>query len=381
MPAERNPDYRFVSADTTEILQELTSEYERIVGITVRPASVEKLFLTWVASAIAGLRNLINQVGNQNIPSRATGANLDALGETIFNVPRPAATQARVTMRFYISEEQTAPVLIAKGTRVTPESGNPVFETVEDVYVAAGDTFVQVDAICQEAGTIGNSYEVGQINTCVDLFTYYDHCQNITTSDGGADVPDDDEYYTLLVQAQNTFSTAGAIGAYIYHAQEVSQDIQDIVVNSPDPGEVYIYAIADNAPASSGLKALILAACNEETVRPLTDHVQVEDPETVSYDINFTYYQSTESTKSATELAADINLAVNKFIEWQSAKMGRDINPSKLIQLLVEAGAKRVVVTSPTYVHLSDGRSTPVTAPEFAVVDTVTVVNGGYEDE
>ena len=379
--SERNTEYRFFSADPTEILQDLTNEYESIVGVTVRPASVEKLFLSWVASAICNLRNLINYVGNQNIPSRATGENLDALGETIFDTPRPAATQATVTMRFYVSEPQLAPVLISRGTRVTPESGNPVFETVEDVYVAAGDSFAQVNAICQEAGTIGNGFEVGQINTCVDLFTYYDHCQNITTSDGGADVPDDNEYYALMLQAQNKFSTAGAIGAYIYHAQKVSQDIQDIVVNSPNPGDVYIYAIANNAPASSGMKALILAACNEENVRPLTDHVQVADPTTVSYDITFTYYQSTESTKSALELAADISLAVQKYIEWQAAKLGRDINPSKLTQMLVDAGAKRVVITSPTYTHLSDGRGTPVTAPQYAVVGTVTVTNGGYEDE
>jgi len=379
--SERNPGYRFVSADTNEILQELTNAYEDIVKTTVRPASVEKLFLTWVASAIASLRNLINQVGNQNIPSRASGANLDALGETIYNVPRPAATVATVRMRFYISEAQDAPVLISAGTRVNPESGNPIFTTVEDVYVAAGATFAEVDAKCQEAGTIGNGYEVGQINTCVDLFTYYDHCQNITTSDGGADIPDDDEYYTLLVASNNIFSTAGAIRTYIYHAQEVSQEIQDIVVNSPNPGDVYIYAIANNAPASSGMKALILAACNEESVRPLTDHVVVADPQTVTYNIDVTYYQSTESTKSATELAADISNAVDTFKEWQAAKLGRDINPSKLIQLMVQAGAKRVVVTSPTYTHLSDGRGTPVTAPQYAVVGTVTVTNGGYEDE
>ena len=381
MAVERNPQYRFVSADSAEILQELTNEYESIVGVTVRPASAEKLFLTWVASAITNLRNLVNYVGNQNLPSRAIGANLDALGEVIFNVPRPKATVATVRMRFYISEAQVNPVLVPKGTRVTPEDGNPVFETIEDVYIAAGDTYAEANAVCQEVGSIGNGYEAGQIFTCVDLYTYYDHCANVTTSDGGADVPDDDEYYRLLVDSNNLFSTAGAIRTYVYHAQEVSKEIQDIVVNSPTPGVVKIYAMVANAPASSGMKALILAACNAEEVRPLTDYVQVDDPEVVSYDIDVTYYQSTDSKKSASELAADVQLAVDRYIEWQAGKMGRDINPSKLIQLIVEAGAKRVVVTSPTFTHLNDGKSTPVTAPDLAVVDTVTITNGGYEDE
>jgi len=379
--SDRNPDYRFISADTTEILEDLTNEYETITGKTVRPASAEKLFLAWVASAIANLRNQINYVGNQNIPSRATGANLDALGETIYNTPRPQAKQATTRIRFYISAVQSSVVLIPAGTRVTTSDGEPVFTTDEDVYVAVGDTYVEVNATCLTAGAAGNGYVAGQINTCVDLYTYYDHCANVTTSDGGADVADDDEYYALLVASQNAFTTAGAIGSYIYHAQEVSTEIQDIVVNSPSAGVVKIYAVVGNAPASSGMKALILAACNAENVRPLTDNVQVADPDTVTYNINVTYYQSTESKKSATELANDINAAIDNYCDWQSAKMGRDINPSKLTQMLIDAGAKRVVITSPTYTHLDDGRGTPVTTPELAVKGTVTVTNGGYEDE
>lgn len=379
--SERNTAYQFISADSTEILQELTTEYERILGTTVRPASAEKLFLCWVASAIVSIRNQINYVGNQNLPSRAVGANLDELGNTIFGISRPAATPAVVTMQFEISEAQTSAVLVPAGTRVTPESGSPTFATDEDVYIPIGETSATVRATCLEAGTIGNGYEVGQINTCVDLYTYYESCTNTVTSDGGADEATDDEYYDLMVNSHYQYSTAGAIGSYEYHAKKVSKEIQDVVINSPTPGVVKIYAEVDNAPASSGMKALILEACNAENVRPLTDYVTVEDMDTVTYDIDVTYYRSTDSTITASDLAIAMQKAVDDFVQWEAARIGRDINPSKLNQLMVDAGAKRTVITSPAFTHLVDGRGVTADVPQLATVRNIVIRVGGDEDE
>ena len=58
----------------------MVAAYEAITGETVHPASPERLFIQWVAAIILQQRAIINFVGNQNLPSRATGANLDALG-------------------------------------------------------------------------------------------------------------------------------------------------------------------------------------------------------------------------------------------------------------------------------------------------------------
>ncbi len=44
------------------------------------------------------------------------------------------------------------------------------------------------------------------------------------------------------------------------------------------------------------------AACNDKHVRPLTDYLVVEDPETVPYDIEFTYYISRNTALSASEI-------------------------------------------------------------------------------
>lgn len=381
--------YIFVDADPQALVEKLTAKYESIMNRTVHPSSPEKLFIQWVAATMVLLAEQINFAGNQNIPSKAVGEGLDNLAQIFFVRERPQAKPATVTLQFTISEEQETAVLVPAGTRVTTTDQKIVFATDEDVYVPAGETTAQVTATCETAGTEGNGYEVGQLNTCVDLFDYYTSVTNITMSDGGSNTASDDEFYDLLLMGQDAYTSAGARGAYEYYAKLVSTEIRDIVVNSPEPCVVHIYAVMDDGSlASSEIKAAILAACNDEDIRPLTDNVSVEDAEEVEYDITLTYYLSRDSTESAASIEESIEAAVDSFIAWQNAKIGRDINPSKLNQMVVEAGAKRTVITSPTYRVLKNGSvEDPTTAvpedyiPQLAKIGTVTLTNGGYEDE
>lgn len=381
--------YIFVDADPQTMVDKLTTKYESITNRTVHPASPEKLFIQWVAATMVLLAEQINFAGNQNIPSKAVGEGLDNLAQIFFVRERPQAKPATVTLEFTISEEQETAILVPKGTRVTTTDQKIVFATDEDVYVPAGVTTVTVTATCEKAGTVGNGYVPGQLNTCVDLFDYYTSVTNLTMSDGGSNTATDDEFYDLLLMGQDAYTSAGARGAYEYYARKVSTEIRDIVVNSPEPCVVHIYAVMDDGSlASSEIKAKILEACNDEDIRPLTDKVSVEDAEEVEYDITMTYYLSRDSTESAATIEANVEAAVDNFIAWQNAKIGRDINPSKLNQMVVEAGAKRTMITSPTYQVLKNGfvldPSTAVAEdyiPQLAKIGTVTLTNGGYEDE
>ena len=71
--------------------------------------------------------------------------------------------------------------------------------------------------------------------------------------------------------------------------------------------------------------------------------------------------------------------AVQQYVSWQSGKLGRDINPSYLIGLLMQTGIKRVDLTSPAFTVLKDGSSKD--APQVAKVGDIIAANGGYEDE
>lgn len=376
----RNTEYQFVSTNTETLEALLVAGYEKITGVSVKPASPEKLFIQWVTSIVLQERVLNNYTGNQNLPSRAEGSNLDSLGELFYVTQRPTAQAAVCTERFYISQAQTVAVLIPSGTRVTDASSTLVWETTADAYIAIGSTYADVAVRCQTSGAVGNGYAAGQLNTIVDLFDYYDHCENITASDDGADEASDDEYYELMRASIDGYSCAGATGGYIYFAKQVSTEISDVVANRPGDGRVNLYVLMDDGTiATAEIKSAVLAACSPDTVRPLTDYVEVQDPETVSYDIAFTYYIPRNSALSSTDIQAAVDAAVQKYVAWQCGRLGRDINPSYLIGLLMQTGIKRVVLTSPDYTALRDGRDN--TVPQVAAVGTITATDGGYEDE
>lgn len=376
----RNPEYQFITTDTNALVAQFISAYELITKVTVHPASPERLFIQWIADVIIQERVLNNYTGNQNIPSRATGADLDALGQLFYNKTRPAAQAAICTVRFYISAIQTSAILVPVGTRVTDANNTLIWETTADAYIAIGSTYVDVMVQCQTAGTVGNGYAAGQINRLIDVFTYYDHCENITVSDDGANAATDDEYYALMRQSEDAYSNAGAKGGYIYWAKQVSTLIADVVANTPSAGNVNLYVLmTDGTIAGLEMKNSVAAACNDKYVRPLTDNVTVADPELVTYNIAFTYYISRSTTLTASEITTAVNAAVDEYKKWQSGKLGRDINPSYLSGLLMKTGIKRVVMTDPVYTVLRDGSDN--TVPQVASVGTTTITNGGYEDD
>ena len=376
----RNEEYQFIPTDTDSVISIAVAMYEKLTGTVVHPASPEMQFIRWVSNIIIQERVLNNYTGNQNIPSRAEGENLDALAELTYLRERPESKAATCKMKFSISEAQDTAVLIPAGTRITDANGTLTWETVTDVYVPIGQTSAEIQAKCQTVGIIGNGYAVGQINALVDVYDYYSECKNITASEGGADRATDDEYYELMRDSMDAFSCAGARGGYIYWAKQVSTEIADVVANSPTPGVVKIYVLMEGgALAGAQMKSEVLAACSKDRRRPLTDQVSVADAEVVTYNINFTYYLQNGRTKSAAEIAAAVNEAVEQYKAWQCAKLGRDITPDKLREYLYHTGIKRIELTAPVFTSLRDGSNK--TVPQVARVGTVTITNGGYEDE
>ena len=384
----RDTAYEFVPVVFDEVLQEIISITESIMGVTVQPGSALMLLCSVFATVIVQERALTNRAGNQNVPSGAEGESLDRLGEELFMVPRPGATSASCVMEFKISEAQQSAILVPAGTRVTTADKIIYWATQEDVFINPGETTVDISVYCQEAGTAGNGFEPGQICMLVDVFPYYTSCRNKTKSDGGSDVPTDEEYYDQLRRSMDARSTAGAVGSYEYWARTASSEIADVRATSPEPGKVTIYTLMeDGKPAGEEIKKAVLAACNAENVRPMTDLVETADPQTVKYDIDLTYYIPRSSTKSASVIQAEVEAAVDGYVAWQCGKLGRDINPSELYGRVMQTGIKRIVLNKPEFKELKDGAVTVLevepedTIPELAELENRTVKNGGYEDE
>ncbi len=376
----RNADYQFIPTDAADIVAWMAGKYKEITGITVQPGSPEKVFIQWAAEVVIQERVLTNYAANQNIPSRAGGKNLDALAELFYTKERPAAKAATCTMRFTISEAQAFAVLIPSGTRITDASNTLIWATAEDVYVKAGETSADVKAVCQTVGKTGNGFVAGQINSIVDPFAYYASCENLTESDGGDDEATDEEFYELMRASMDAYSCAGARGGYIYFAKQVSTEIIDVAACSPTPGVVKLYVLMKGGElAGEEIKRAVLTACSADEVRPLTDLVLVEDAETVPYNVDFTYYLESGAARSAAAIETAVRKAVEAYTGWQCARLGRDINPSRLHGLLMDTGVKRVELRAPVFTALRDGKDR--SAPQVAKLRGVSIVNGGYEDE
>jgi len=380
--------YMFVTAGADEVDADVAAIYTDVTG-KAKARGVDLLFCQILSRLVMYCAQNTNFAANQNLASRAYGENLDALAEIYYQQVRPDSTYAGVTVEFTLSEAQAEDVVVPAGTRVSDADTTIYFQTDDDLTIPAGDLTGSIHATCMTIGTAGNGFDIGDINNCVDVFPYYDSCTNTDVSGGGGDVPDDDEFYAMLVASQDAYSAGGSEGAYIYFAKKASSSIADVVVNSPSDGVVKIYCLLDNGSiAGAEEKALVLSECNSEQNRPMTDKVYVCDPDLVTYTINMTYYVPSGATSSVAAVQAAVVNAVNDYVSWQSGKIGRDIVPDELIARVIQAGAKRCTITTPVYTVLRDGVITVDTdiehgedVPQVAKCSTITLTYGGVEDE
>lgn len=366
------PNIEFINTDTQTILSEMIKDYESYTGRSIYPSDPIRLMLSWIADIIIHERVIINETGKQNVPRYAKGEYLDSIAEIFRDEKRLPATSAKVILRFFISNIFETEKVIPVGTRVSAGE-NIIFETVNDLVIPPKLNYGDVYAVCQTKGTVGNGFTEGQIKSIIDIFPYFEKVENITQSGGGSDEESDEAFYERMRDNMNSYSSAGSKGAYIYHVKSVSSLIKDVCVTSPSAGYVDIRILLETGLPDDEIIKKVYDTVNSDTVRPLTDYVTISAPNTVEFDIDFTYYMSNNSELSITETEKLINEAKESYIKWQTEKMGRDINPSYLISLLMQTGIKRVDVRKPVFKEVSEGN--------VAVLVNDNIVNGGKEDE
>ncbi|AFO91530.1 baseplate assembly protein [Phaeobacter inhibens] len=141
-------------------------------------------------------------------------------------------------------------------------------------------------------------------------------------------------------------STAGPMGAYVFHALGADPDVGDASVESPAPGEVLVTILSrsGNGAAPAALLAAVDTALNADDVRPLTDLVTVRGAEVLTYTIEavLTVLPGPDSAvvREAAESAA---LAYAS----QQRRIGADITLSGLYAALHQPGVQNVALVSP----------------------------------
>jgi phage-related baseplate assembly protein len=372
------PDFDFVEKNPETIIDAVIAAYEtaryQATGekITLYSGDPRRLFLLSVANTIILQRNLIDYAAKQNMLAFADGEPLDHLG-LYMGVTRLPAQRAGAMIRFTLSLPRAGAKIIPIGTRVTTGAGNVYFATDENLDIPPGEIAGDIHATALEPGETSNGLISGQINRLVDPLPYVASVTNITASEGGADVEGDENLRERIHLAPEGFSNAGSRGAYIFWARGASQLVIDVEVSSPEPGTVNIYPLLeDGGIPGQEILDTVLAACNADTIRPLSDHVQVLPPQAVEFELNVTWYLERSNAAKAISTSSNIYSAVQNWLTWQRSKLGRDINPSELISRMVQAGAKRVTVNSPVFRVLEFN--------EVAVASSESVIYGGIED-
>ena len=385
MPDEMNavknlPEISFIDNKTIDqVRQEMVADYESYISeatgqtVTLERSSVHRMELYAAAAQIYQAMQYIDRQGKQSILKYSYSDFLDNLA--IFKgVTRNPATPATTTLRFTLSAVRDTATGIPQGTRVST-AGATYFAT--DVYaeIPAGSTAVDVPATCTVAGTDGNGFAAGELATIVDPIPYVASVTNTTATEGGAEIESDDDLAERVFLAPGAYSTAGPEDGYLYHAKAYSAAIGDVVATSNQAAGTVdiVFIMADGSTPGEEMIEGLEGYLQGKTIRPMTDLVRVAAPQEVTYTINLTYYINRSDSAKAVTIQAAVAKAVADYQTWQRA-IGRDINPSQLVRMVMDAGAKRVTVTAPTY--------TAVDATKVSALQGDAVISyGGLEDD
>lgn len=376
------PEIEFLETDAETVVSSMIALYEEMLkqagreNYQVRPASPERLFISWMAAVVIQQRVLINEAAKMNVPRYAAQSEnedyLDSLAELFGGTERLPASPASATFRFYLSEPQAQSTIVPAGTRIS-YNGELFFKTAEALEIKAGETSGDVLGTCTQSGEAGNGIAPGKVKEVVDMFDHYQKAENVTETAGGAEREGNASYYERMRERMEGFSTAGSVNGYIYHAKSASPAISDVVATSPEPGVVDVrILLQDGELATEAFLKEVGEKLGADDVRPLTDLVRVENPDAVEFSIDATFYIPKGASVSPETVEADVRGAVDGFVRWQTEKMGRDVNPSRLVQMVMAAGAKRVEVRQPSFQTVAE--------TEVARLAGKTVLNGGLED-
>lgn len=199
----------------------------------------------------------------------------------------------------------------------------------------------------------------------------------IAPADGEAGTPavmeSDDALRTRTLLAPDSFTVAGPVLAYVYHALSASGEVLDASATSPAPGEVVVALLAQPSEenpsgiASPELVALVEAALSADTVRPLTDLVTVQSASITDFAIvaELTLYAGPDANLILATAQASLTawLAANR-------RLGRDVPRSALMAALHVAGVQKVDLIEPAVDLVFD-------ATEAGYAETVAVTIAG----
>lgn len=374
------PDISFIEYKTVDdVKASMVADYEAYMTeatgktYTLPRVSRDRFKLYAAAAQIYQAMKYVDIKGKMDTVKYSVGDFLDLLGAFRCGATRNQAAAAVTTIRFTLSAARASVTAIPQGTRIA--AGQLFFETSVYTEIPAGDLTADIPATCMTAGETGNGLAPGELKTLVDPVPYVQSVENTSTSSGGADRESDESFAARIFIAPGKYSTAGSRNGYEYHVQDYSSAIGGVHVSSDQAAGTVdiVFVMADGSLPSAEMISAMSQHMSAETLRPMNDLVTVRAPAEVKYTVSLTYYINQSDNNRAVAIQQAVSAAVDSYIAWQR-KIGRDINPSKLLALVMGAGAKRAQITAPIF--------TAIPADSIAAIDgTASITYGGLEDD
>ena len=283
------PDVSFIDGMSVEDIQDfymgkMQEKYKEITGkdLILHEADPIRLLAYTNCLLLYQIAQYADRAGKMALLKYSYGDYLENIG-ALKGITRNPGAAAKARIRFTLSAKRPGTTVIKEGIRVTASDG-VYFSTTDVLEIPPGEISGEVNVQCRDIGIKGNGYAAGEIKTLVDPVAYVEKVENVTVSEGGADLEPDENLAERIFLAPASWSTAGPDDAYKFWVRTFNPSIADVMVESEIPGEVDIFFILQDGriPDETMLQDLADYLKNEE-VRPLTDQVVVRAPEIQEY--------------------------------------------------------------------------------------------------
>lgn len=377
----------YIELDFDALYDEALLLYRQNGGDVLFPGDEKEMLLRTVLGILQQERASLNAAIAQGTVRDAQGKYLDIMGENA-GVARQSETNAVSTLSITV-QRGTSGVTLEKGTLFS-YNGLLTFETTQTVgaTAGAGQTEINVPIACTTGGTAGNGLEKGTPLQAVEPRAWLIASRLTETTRGGAQEEEDEAYRKRIIESTFRKNATGSRAQYKAVAMSVSSAILDASPVADEaftdgvgqeyglkPGQVMVSLMFAEATAEADKSQIIddaWTALSADESRPLTDTIIVKEAKKKTYLLKMKY--NLRDDTEGENLLLSVNNAVNEYMAWQSAAIGRAFDPYRLTSMLYNAGCSRVDIDMGAS-NFDGGEAT------YTPIDRATRITGSVELE
>lgn len=319
-----------IKTEMVALYQTIVPEYTPNESDTVMPV------LETFAYRELLLRTYFNAQISGSFWQSATDSNLDFIA-AFFGITRLVGSKPTATVRFTINTVLGADYTIESGMELLNADGS-VSMLISDVTIPKGSTTAEGTA---ELQIYASSSDTVVMSTMIPK-PYLSGVEQLNAYSGGSDSESDASVRNRIELAFDAQTTAGSVGGYTVHALGADARISDVNIVSPSAGIVDVVIHSDNG-VDMAMIDRVYSALNSDTVRPLTDTVNVMAATLVPYSIKAYILVSGSDAETI------LSTAKTRLYERLSgAKIGKSITIGSIIAALSVEGVEDVTVVSPS---------------------------------